>query len=581
MGKINLFKALVFFLVVFIFGILFLKTPSSTVKAGCASGYSCSGSTVQDIYLGCKDPPNQCSQDYIRNAWITCDSNCAWTRVRPAANGKCVSCRGVAWTQSGNCCESIPEWCGDGSCNGDEDCSCSDCSPCCSASAPTISSLAKVPSSSTWRLTWSGGSGNTRNVYIGTSQSAVEANCPSGCTVKAEGLASGTTTYDVSGLTPGNFYYSRVVAYNDAGCNSASATNTALSSCDVSPSSLSIEVGQSATLSTTVSDLAGGTVSYSKSGAFVNISPPASDNSYTYATTVTGVSAGSGTVTNTIASPACIGSSVITVLNPGPWWQSVDGDVTTNGDLLDGIPFVGSLYMSAIGPGGYPGIPAYGGTTDVASDKVSETGWIANTTSNATKVFNSTFFFNSVPADVTPTQVPSSTEDGTTFTTLGTEEGGYYWYEYDSTNYGGVDLTLTNSFDVGTRKVILLVKGADVLIQGDINLTDGSGFFLMVAGEDSGGNGGNILVDSGVGGGGPNLEGIYVSDNQFATGVAATQLYIHGTVAAYGGVSLERDLGGPTNATTPAEVFEYAPELELLYPSKLGTRAINWQEVAP
>jgi len=131
----------------------------------------------------------------------------------------------------------------------------------------------------------------------------------------------------------------------------------------------------------------------------------------------------------------------------------------------------------------------------------------------------------------------------------------------------------------------LIVKGADTYLTGKINLTKGSGFFMLIAGVNSGGTKGNIIVDSGVGGGaGANLEGIYVADGQFSTGTTGTetdsQLWIRGSVVSYGGFNLQRHLGNSNN-TTAAELFEYAPDLELLYPSKLGARSINWQEVAP
>jgi len=55
-------------------------------------------------------------------------------------------------------------------------------------------------------------------------------------------------------------------------------------------------------------------------------------------------------------------------------------------------------------------------------------------------------------------------------------------------------------------------------------------------------------------------------------------LSVRGALASYGGLSLQRDL---SDNSTPAEYFEYAPDLMLLYPTKLSYRKINWKEVAP
>ncbi len=260
-----------------------------------------------------------------------------------------------------------------------------------------------------------------------------------------------------------------------------------------------------------------------------------------------------------------------------------DGDVTTNGDLRSLVPAAAGLYFDTIGDGGYPGIPAYGGATSLNQTRVdvSATGWLANSGYNATKIYNSAYFLNAIPADTTIIQVPSSSVDGSFFQSGGTPSYGYYWYEYDPALNGNVDLTINTSMNLGARKVILIAKGANVNLKGNINITKGQGFFMLIAGKNSAGAKGNIIVDPSVGGGASvNLEGIYVADGQLQTGIAAIQLKVRGTVAAYGGISLQRDLGAG-NSTTPAELFEFAPDLALLFPRTLGVRSMNWQEVAP
>ena len=216
---------------------------------------------------------------------------------------------------------------------------------------------------------------------------------------------------------------------------------------------------------------------------------------------------------------------------------------------------------------------------------VSETGWLANSGYNASKIYNSTYFLNAIPESTTINTLPGSTINGTSLSSGGTATNGIYWYEYNPASYGGADLTINTSTGLGARKVVLIVNGADVYLKGNINLTKGSGFFLLVAGANDGGTKGNILVDPGVGGGAAaNLEGIYVTDGQFRTGTTGTssdtKLWVRGSIATYGGMDLQRDLG-PANSTTPAEFFEFAPDLALLFPKSLGVRSMSWQEVAP
>jgi hypothetical protein len=168
---------------------------------------------------------------------------------------------------------------------------------------------------------------------------------------------------------------------------------------------------------------------------------------------------------------------------------------------------------------------------------------------------------------------------GSEFESGGTAVDGIYWYQYDGSSLG--DLTINSAADLGSRKVVLFVKNANLIIDGNINYTHGSGLFMAIVT-------GNISVAPTVGGGGgapADLEGVYVADGQFITGSTSSasdeQLWIRGVVAAYGGFALQRDIGLAADATTPSEVFEFAPELDLMFPSKLATYVINWREVAP
>lgn len=462
--------------------------------------------------------------------------------------------------------------------------------PCCSATAPTNLTVNKI-ATNIWQLTWTkGGGGVSQRVYVGTNKANVESNCASaGCTVKDEAVDVNAQSYNINNLTAGTVYYYRVVTYQSSSCSSNSTTLTKLSSCNVDQPSITLPMGDTTTLTTQVlSSSEIGSVAYVKSGPFINVNP-ASDTTYIYSTNVTGVSVGSGTITSNVRNPGgatiCSDISNVTVTLPNPWWQVKDGDVTTNGNLNSSVPPAGGLYFDIIGSGGYPGIPAYGGSTSLTGANVSVNGWLANSGYNATKVYNSAYYLNAIPADTVINNLPSPIIDGASLSS-GTIDptSGYYWYEYDPAGFGGIGLTISTDISLGNKKVILIAKEADITMMGDINLTKGQGFFLLVAGAKTDGSKGNIIVDQGVGGGaGPNLEGIFVTDGQFQTGTSGSasdsQLWIRGTVAAYGGITLQRDLSD--NSVTPAELFEFAPDLELLFPRVLGARSVNWQEVAP
>lgn len=257
-------------------------------------------------------------------------------------------------------------------------------------------------------------------------------------------------------------------------------------------------------------------------------------------------------------------------------------------------PYSG-YYFDLKGPGGFPGIPACGGTTNLTQANVSETGWLANSSYNASKIYDSNYFVNAIPEGTVINSLPSIVN--TSILNAGSIDltTGVYWYEYDPDSYSGADLTI-NTSSLGSKKFVIISNGANVNIKGDITLTKGSGFLLLVAAANVDLNGvktkGDIIIDPGVGynpagvteATPANIEGVFVADGQFHTGTTGSssdlQLRVRGSIATYGGMNLQRDLGA-ANATTPAEFFEFGPDLVLLFPQTLGARTMNWQEVAP
>ncbi len=243
----------------------------------------------------------------------------------------------------------------------------------------------------------------------------------------------------------------------------------------------------------------------------------------------------------------------------GPWWQVNDGDITSSGDIVSRLP--SGKYLNTVGSGGFPGIPVYNGQIGTAPGTISSTGWNANTETSLTRIFNYSFFENLIPPDIVINDISKlTTGAGTTL-----DANGYEWYKITG------NLDTVGNIDFGSRKVILFVKSGNFNINGKINLDDNNGFFVVFVN-------GNINITASVTGT-PAIEGMYTADSGFTTGLGNTQLHIRGSVASYGGITLQRDL--PDDTVTPAELFEFAPDQVVLFPQKLMFKRFKWAEVAP
>ena len=344
-----------------------------------------------------------------------------------------------------------------------------------------------------------------------------------------------------------------------------------------SPASYGVVVNDPTGASVNVSS--NGTVSnvtFSAGSGIISVSPTV-DTVSPYGTFITGLQSGSTSITANVimsGSSRCSATAPVSVTNLDAWWQVKDADVMTNGSLASSVPT--SLYFNLIGNGGFPGVSIYSDSTNLTNANVAETKkWLAKTT-NVSKKYKSDYFINAIPSTVNINNLTSSTFDQTALNG-GTPSGDYTWFVYDATGTG-FDLNIS-TLSLGTKKAILIVKGAGINITGKINRTPGSGFFLAVATGD-------INVDPAVGGGTttPDLEGIFVTDGSFYSGTIGnktdSRLWIKGSVIAYGGFGLQRDLGAG-NTTTPGELFEYAPDLEFLFPASLAAHNTTWREIAP
>jgi hypothetical protein len=400
-----------------------------------------------------------------------------------------------------------------------------------------------------------------------TNRSCGAPNCPTGQRYQ-------TTVVSPSGCTP-NF---RCIV--DATCSSNIPTPV----CDITltPTNSNITIGTSATFTVNIINC-NVSIDYVKftnsNNSVATISTLIDSTGPIYSTTITGVTSGTSIVTATVYAGRDLGSasSVVTSANANAWWQVKDSDIATNGNLVSLVPT--SRFFGIAGTGGFPGIPGYGGATNLSNTTVSSTGWLTQNTITNPKVFDYQSFVDRIPSDVVFNVINTSSVNNSSFNASNSYYG-YVWYKYS----GGVPLSIDGQINVGSKKIILLVDSNDLIINNNIKLTLGNGFFMAIVGKTAGGTKGNIIVNPTVGGVPPqasaNIEGIYEADGNFSDGVGNNQLWVRGSVVAYGNITLQRDLG-VTNASTPAELFEFAPDLMLLYPNKLGVRRINWKEVAP
>ena len=272
----------------------------------------------------------------------------------------------------------------------------------------------------------------------------------------------------------------------------------------------------------------------------------------------------------------CSDVANLSVTNPGGWWQVKEGDAVTDGAISSIIPPTApeNYFIVHDALGEYPGVATYRGSVNPLPPNLSSTNWNADSAYSGT-IPNYTFFEGRVSASsITDINNPVDT----TVLTTGPLVNGYLWLKYDGAGYGNAPLVINDpsgTVNLGTNKVVLFVKDANLQIQSKINLTDGQGFFMAIVER-------NILVDLTVGGAhdsSPDLEGIYIADQSVQTGLGTQQLHVRGSVVGNTGVQLQRAL--TDNSLYPAELFEYAVDQMMLFPGDLTPNRLTWREVAP
>ena len=309
------------------------------------------------------------------------------------------------------------------------------------------------------------------------------------------------------------------------------------------------------------------------------------------------------------------------------WFQVANGNVTAKGGITSLLPLLAydqhfivkspaweniglltyRLFDLATPPNPLP--PNLGGATNADNyNRISIPKISSNTTVSTKPAASFDLFFNQkLPADIkaevmdiiTPSPSNLAYEYETNNMPLSnlslcTKMKGYRvcYYDGDAAPLGTPlgDLTLTGNYVIAdTDRIILYVDNAKVTIGNATGgfirpLTRGKSSFLLISSGD-------ISIDYHVGSsfsdGIPDLEGVFYTDGNFATGsdpITFTEenLHIRGSVVA-GSFSLQRDLvqGAESNETTPGEYFTYGTEQVMAFPPFLKLHPSFWQEVNP
>jgi hypothetical protein len=248
-----------------------------------------------------------------------------------------------------------------------------------------------------------------------------------------------------------------------------------------------------------------------------------------------------------------------------------------------------SPYFDVRGTGGYSGIPIYGDGGDYDfSDYPNNKGnsaefnnWIAQTSySSNLDTYTYKKLVSQIPSDVIFNDVPFGNITQSLIDSGTPSPRGYTWFNVPAGYGASISENIVIS---GNKKVIILVEGQQALIQGNVTIqTLGRGFFMMLAGRSSSGFAGDMIVFPNV----TTMDGMYFTEGIFSVNAPLPQDRNNNQFVLRGAVvtnqaALGRDLGDARNAVNPAERFEYAPEITVLFPREFMRDRVNWKEIAP
>lgn len=352
------------------------------------------------------------------------------------------------------------------------------------------------------------------------------------------------------------------------------------------PSSITIGSGQQSPISSIVT-LYGtnpqiADVTWYASNPSVTSTIPVADYFEPFTSIVTGGNAGSSVITTVVTLwtlQTCQTTTTVNVTAGAPWAQLSNGSIMAGSGNLQSLipqsclaPGCDPNFIASTG-GIVPGVAVYGGNSydfsaSTSQGSVSTNGWLANTSYAGTD-YNYNYFRNLIPSDTVITTLGSNITNAALQT--GVLSKGYYWFRVNG------NATISDNITIaGNRRVVLLVEGGNLSINGRINVPNPENNFFMTMVN------GDIQISPTLTGAGinPAIEGLYMADNQFSTGNGNQQLRMRGCFGGFGGFNLGRDVGN-SNSNTPAEIIEHDPRYLPKFPPVLNKDTIIWREVAP
>ncbi len=228
----------------------------------------------------------------------------------------------------------------------------------------------------------------------------------------------------------------------------------------------------------------------------------------------------------------------------------------------------------------FPGVvSAGGGFSGNISTKMSTRMWQVNNDSfdgfgpNHTK-YDYTYFYAKL--GIAPGVTPAFT---------GSKPG------LNGTYFANGDVSIGNQWNLSQGEKYIIVVNGKLTINAPISVNEKGGFLAFIAS-------GNIEVDKNIGynpqanfRSAKVIDGIYITDGSFRTLLSSQAvddthkiMIGKGTFISKANFDFVRDLGATgtyINANTPAEYFEFRPDLLANFPKEISIRQITWKEVAP
>ncbi|MGB9911714.1 MAG: hypothetical protein ACPLKP_03930 [Microgenomates group bacterium] len=253
------------------------------------------------------------------------------------------------------------------------------------------------------------------------------------------------------------------------------------------------------------------------------------------------------------------------------WFQTKEGDIHAQQEIFsrlpEGVNFSLRGAKDPFGNLGFPGVVSYGKEAYFGSGEVSDLGWLANTYFPKSP-FDYEYFYRTLesPSYLVPEDGKISLPEGNEDLILA---------------YRG-NMKTANSWNVGARKIVILINGKFLINHSIAGAPDERGSLLVVT---SGGIGVSKNIER--------FGGLYLTDGYFYSSVendfqsgefvsvpSNLQLVVNGMIYARNFV-FNRDLGIDQNKTTPAEKFIYQPQLLInLHPS-VWKKSFLWEELIP